>query len=72
MSYKESLDTVARAKYKKKLELVGLRTCTYELDPVAWINNVTLWPLVEFPDIVLYLLKVHESTPARNLKPTKV
>ena len=57
MSYQESLDTVARAKYEKKLELVGLRTCPYELDPVAWIDDVTLWPPVEFPDIVLYLLQ---------------
>lgn len=57
MSYKESLDAVARPRSDKKLELVGLRTCPYELDAAAWIDDVTLWPPVEFPDIVLYLLQ---------------
>lgn len=51
----ELIDAVARARYKKKQELVGLRTCPYELGLEAWMDDVTLWSPVEFPDIVLYL-----------------
>ena len=57
MSYKKSLDAAARARHVKKLELVGLRTYTYELGREAWIDDATLWPPVGFPDIVLYLLQ---------------
>lgn len=66
MSYKESLDAVARARYEKKLELVGLRTCPYELGLEAWMDDVTLWPPVEFPDIVLFCGKLQDSTLVRN------
>ena len=57
MSYKESLDSVARSRYEKKLDLIGLGTCPYELGPELWTDDVTLWPPVEFPDIVFYLLQ---------------
>ena len=42
MSYKVSLDTVGRARYEKKLELVGLITCLYVLVLEAWIGDLTL------------------------------
>ena len=57
MSYKESLDSVARLRYEKKLDLIGLGTCPYELGPESWTNDVTLWPHVKFPNIVFYLLQ---------------
>ena len=57
MSYKESLDSVARSRYEKKLDLIGVGTCPYELGPESWTDDVTLWPPVEFHDIVFYLLQ---------------
>ena len=62
----DSLDAEAKVRCEKKLQLVGLATCPYKLSSEAWIDNVTLWPPVEFPDIVLYLLqtpswKVHSG-----------
>ena len=55
MSYFSSLLPAAKVRYVKKLQLVGLSTCPYELPPQAWMEGVTLWLKVEFPDIVLYL-----------------
>ena len=53
MSYFSSLLLVAKARYQKKLLLVGLSTGPYELPQQAWVDDVTQWPRVEFPDIVL-------------------
>ena len=53
MSYFFSLLLVAKAKYQKKLLLVGLSTGPYKLPKQAWVDDVTQWPRVEFPDIVL-------------------
>ena len=56
MSYFSSLLPVAKARYQKKLLLVGLSTCPYEPPQQAWADDVAQWPRVEFPDIVLYLI----------------
>ena len=71
MSYKESLDGVARSRYQKKLELIGLGTCPYELEQVSWTDDVTLWPPVEFPDIVFYLLQTPGVYTREKLKAYK-
>ena len=71
MSYKESLDAVAKARYEKKMELVGLGSCPYDLVPEAWTDDVTLWPPVEFPDIVLYLLQTPGQYTREKLKAYK-
>ena len=59
--YIDTLPAVASERYKKKLGLVGLQTCPYELADQEWEDDVTKWPEVEFPDIVLYLI----GTPGR-------
>ena len=71
MSYKKFLDAVARARYKKKLELVGLRTCPYEINALAEIDEITLRPTVEFTDIVLYLIQTPGEYTREKLKAFK-
>jgi len=51
----DSLDAEVKVRYEKKLQLIGLATCPYKLSSEAWIDDVTLWPSVEFPEIVLYI-----------------
>ena len=55
-SYRDSLPLQAKERYEGKLKLVGLQECPYSLAPEVWEDDVTKWPGVEFPDIVLYLL----------------
>ena len=53
--YIETLPPVASDRYRKRLDLVGLRKWPYELADQEWEDDVTKWPGVEFQDIVLYL-----------------
>ena len=53
-SYKESLPLLAREKYEKKLNTGG-SIYPYALAEM-WADDVTKWPSIEFPDIVLYLI----------------
>ena len=54
-SYRDSLPLQARERYEKKLKLVGLQECPYALADAAWEDDMTKWPGVEFPDIVMYM-----------------
>ena len=56
--YRESLrsDSHAKERYEKKLKLVGLQECPYAISADLWMDDVTKWPAVEFPDIVMYLI----------------
>ena len=67
----DSLDAEAKVRYEKKLQLSGLATCPYKLSLEAWIDDVTLWPPVEFPDIVLYLLQTPGKYTREKLKAYK-
>ena len=62
---KDSLDAEAKVRYEKKLQLIGLATSE------AWIDDVTLWPPVEFPEIVLYLLQTPGKYTQEKLKAYK-
>ena len=53
--YIETLPLVASDRYRKRLDLVGLRKWPYKLADQEWKDDMTKWPGVEFPDIVLYL-----------------
>ena len=55
-NYRESLPSHAKERYERKLKLVGLQECPYALADDMWTVDVTKWPSVEFPDIVLYLV----------------
>ena len=68
MSYFSSLLLVAKARYQKKLLLVGLSTGPYELPQQAWVDDVTQWPRVEFPDIVLQLIDAPGEFTREKLK----
>ena len=67
----DSLDAEVKVRYEKKLQLIGLATCPYKLSSEAWIDDVTLWPPVEFPDIVLYLLQTPGKYTREKLKAYK-
>ena len=71
MSYFSSLLLVAKARYQKKLLLVGLSTGPYKLPQQAWVDDVTQWPRVEFPDIVLYLIDTPGEFTREKLKAYK-
>ena len=69
--YIETLPPVASERYRKKLDLVGLRKCPYELADQEWEDDVTKWPGVEFPDIVLYLIGTPGEYTRKKLKAYK-
>ena len=71
MTYRESLAADARKRYEQKLQLVGLITCPYELPQEAWVDDVTTWPPLEFPDIVLYLIATPGEFTRETLKAYK-
>ena len=68
---KDSLDDEAKVRYEKKLQLIDLAICPYKLPSEAWIDDVTLWPPVEFPDIVVYLLQTPGKYTREKLKAYK-
>ena len=55
-SYRDSLPLQVKERYERKLKLVGLHERPYSLAPEMWEDNVTKWPGVEFPDIMLTTL----------------
>ena len=55
-SCRDSLLVQAKERYERKLKLVGLHECPYSLVPEIWEDDVTKWPGVEFPNIVLTTL----------------
>ena len=57
-------------RYEKKLQLIDLATCPYKPSSEAWIDDVTLWAPVEFPDIV-YLLQTPGKYTREKLKAYK-
>ena len=62
---------MARATYTK-VELIGLQLIyPYELGLEAWIDNVTLLPPAELPDIVLYLCQNPGQHTCEKLKACK-
>ena len=70
--YKESLPLLAREKYERKLKLVRLhgREYPYALAEM-WADDVTKWPGIEFPDIVLYLIDTPGEYTREKLKSYK-
>ena len=60
-----------KSQVREEAGVVGLRTCHYELGLEAWIDDVTLWPPVEFSDVVLYLLQTPGQYTREKLKAYK-
>ena len=54
---KDSLDDEAKVRYEKKLQLIGLDIYLSVQAIFGSIDDVTLWPPVEFSDIVVDLLQ---------------
>jgi len=42
--------------YIEKLKYLGLNTCPFDIPASEWIENVSLWPPVTYPDIYNYLI----------------
>ena len=59
------------ARYEQKLQLVGLTSCPFELPLEAWVDDITTWPPLEFPDIVLYLITTPGEFTRERLKAYK-
>ncbi|XP_045180321.2 uncharacterized protein LOC123539668 [Mercenaria mercenaria] len=59
MSFKyfDDLDSVSKARYNDKLNLIGLAECPYKLPAGTWENNPCKWPSVEYGDIHNYLIE---------------
>ena len=57
VKYKDGLNPEAKARYRFKLDALGLKTCPYELPKSSWKENPREWPPVEYPDICNYLLE---------------
>jgi len=64
----QSLPMQARERYERKLKLVGLQQCPYALAEEMWEDDVTKWPSIEFPDIVLYLIDTPGEYTREKLK----
>lgn len=55
----------------KSFSWVGLTSCPYELPLEAWVDDITTWPPLEFPDIVLYLITTPGEFTRERLKAYK-
>ena len=74
MTYRESLVGDATARYEQKLMKAsagGSYQCPYELPLEAWVDDITTWPPLEFPDIVRYLITTPGEFTRERLKAYK-
>jgi hypothetical protein len=56
LKYTESLSDEAGARYKLKLEAVGLEFCPMS-DVQTWLNDPCGWPSIEYGDIYNFLIE---------------
>ena len=68
--YYEELDTVAKKRYREKLDIAGLSCDTY-ISADFQTGNSQLWPKVEYPDIFNYLINTTSSCTKEQLKAYK-
>ena len=61
--YFETLEVDVRERYKRKLTLVGLDLCPYQLPAELWKCEPTEWPPLEFPELHYYLTE----TPGKEI-----
>ncbi len=55
-NYYESLPVEAKARYRKKLDVIGIKECPYQLAAGYWTDDPTKWPDLQWPDIVGYMI----------------
>ena len=66
--HSDSLTSEGKKRYEKKLNLVVLQKCPYELGKHAWKDDLSQWPAV---DIVLYLIGIPGEFTREKLKACK-
>ena len=53
----------AKRRYEEKLTVAKLNMCPYQFPEGLWLDDPTLWPAVEYPDIYEYLV----NTPGTDI-----
>lgn len=56
VTYFQCLDSASQERYKKKLSLLNLDQCPFEIEKGKWEDNMKMWPDVLYPDIFTYLI----------------
>lgn len=59
------------SEYVDKLKYLGLETCPYEIPASEWIDDVSVWPPVTYPDIYNYLIESSGQYTPDSLKAYK-
>ena len=69
-TYVDTLDPISKARYFEKLKLIDNRD-PYEIPKKEWTNKVDLWPEIEYPDIVNYLVNTQSTYTLKDMKAYK-
>ena len=66
-----SLEGSERDNYIHKTKALGLTNCLYDIPECEWVDNVTLWPPITFPDLDSYLVNKPGQFTHQSLKAFK-
>ena len=55
--YLECLCSSDQVRYMSKLTALSTETCPYKIPAGSWINDLTKWPSIEWPDVSYYLIE---------------
>ena len=70
-NYLESLDSTAYQRYLEKLGSIRLDKCPYDILETEWVDDVTCWPPVTYPDVYTYLIDTPGQFTRESLKAYK-
>ena len=70
ISYRDSLDTITKARYVDKLKEIDGKD-PYEMEKAEWSADMSEWPEVTYPDIVNYLVYTQSAYTLAELKAYK-
>ncbi len=55
--YFSTLPEAEQSHYLNKLGLIGQPSCPFSVPPSKWINDLTQWLEIAYPDIYTYLIE---------------